>query len=160
MSCNGKRQRYNENTSPNMDQKKRPRKNRQRKKKKPVNFMPPKGTPECEEFIIKTTKRLLEGFVNSFKTKAFHYVIDSTVFCINSNDRYEGRKALDKLREVSNKYSINVSKYNSWQHGGRAIGINASGYIIDTNTRHPISMTLFFTHHEKWTLRSLSMVSF
>lgn len=159
MSCNGKRQRYNEDTSPNMDQKKRPRKNRQRKKKKPENFMPPKGTPECKAFIIKTTKLLLEGFGNSFKTKAFPYIIDSTVFCLNK-DRYEGIKAFEKLREVSIKYSINVSKYNSWQHGGRAIGINASGYIIDTNSRHPISMTFFFTHHEKWTLRSLSMVSF
>lgn len=159
MSCNGKRQRYNEDTSPNMDQKKRPRKNRQRKKKKPENFMPPKGTSECKAFIIKTTKLLLEGFGNSFKTKAFPYIIDSTVFCLNK-DRYEGKKAFDKLREVSNKYSINVSKYNSWQHGGRAIGINASGYIIDTNSRHPISMTFFFTHHENWTLKTLSMLGF
>ena len=80
MSCNGKRQRYNENTSPNMDQKKDHVKI-DKERKKPVNFMPPKGTPECKEFIIKTTKLLLEGFGNSFKTKsAFLYIIDFMYF--------------------------------------------------------------------------------
>jgi hypothetical protein len=160
MNYNGKRQRYNQNIiDPNIDQKKKPRKNIQRKKKKPENFMPPKGTPECKHFISETTNFLLEGFITSFKTKVFPYIIDSSVFCLNK-DRYEGIETLKKLRNISTKYSINVSKYNSWQHGGRAIGINASGYIIDTNSRNPISMTFFFTHHQKWTLRSLSMVSF
>lgn len=159
MSCNGKRQRYNENTSPNIDQKKKLRKNRQRKKNKPENFMPPKGTPKCKEFIIKTTKLLLEGFINSFKTKSFPYINSMTVFCIN-NDRFDGLNALEKLTKLSNEYTISISKYNSWQHGGRAIGINVSGYIINMKSKHPISMTFFFTHNKNWTLRSLSIVSF
>ena len=46
MSYNGKRQRYNENTSPNIDQKKNHVKI-DKEKKKPENFMPPKGTKEC-----------------------------------------------------------------------------------------------------------------
>ena len=159
MNYNGKRQRYNENTSPNIDQKKKLSNNKQRKKKKPENFMPPKGTDECYKFIKKTTEILLKEVINSFKTKSFPYINSMTVFCIN-NDRFDGLNALEKLTKLSNEYTISISKYNSWQHGGRAIGINVSGYIVNMKSKYPISMTFFFTHNKNWTLRSLSIVSF
>lgn len=129
------------------------------KKKKPVNFMPPKGTPECKNFISNTTKLLLEGFIKSIKNKEFPYITNTTVLCMN-NDRYEGIRALEKIREITNKYNIIVSKYNSWQHGGRAIAINIAAFLTNTTNRVPISMDMFFTHHEKWSLRSISMVTF